>query len=183
MRVYPSRMAEPEYEEHDAKVIVMRDPDTGAMIGAEANAENIAQAHDAAARRKAIFEHRVTGASARAGRLPRTLIAALAAGTTNLMLQKILQEELVPATAKEAADIAKITNTIFREQSGQTAGNKNLTPQERAAKEAEVDALSATLAARAKEAGEQLAGAVPDGEPVPTAEPEEPVNQWDHGEQ
>lgn len=175
-------MTEAAYQEHDAKIIVLRDTETGEMIGVEADESNRAAARDAAARRKAIFEHRVTGASARAGLLPRTLIAALAAGTTNLMLQKLLQEELVPATAKEASEIAKITNTIYREASGQTAGNKNLTPAERAAKEAEVDALSTTLAARAKEAGEHLAGAVPAGEPVPAAEPPAPVNEWDHGE-
>lgn len=172
-------MAEPEYEEHDAQVIVMRDPDTGEMIGADATEETRRVALDAAARRKAIFEHRVTGAGARAAKLPRTLMAALAAGTTNLMLQKLIQEELVPATAKEAADIAKITNTIFREASGQSAGNKNLTPAEREAKMAEVDTLTTALAQRAKEAGEHLDGAVPPGEPVPEVEP---VNQWDHDE-
>lgn len=177
-------MGDPDqvYEEHDAQIIVLRDADTGEMRAEPANDDTRTRARSAAQERKAVFEHRTKGAQARAGKLPRALIAAYAAGATNLMLEKLLQEELVPGSAKEAADIAKITNTIYREASGQAAGNKNLTPPERAAKMAEVETLETALAERAKAAGEQLSGAVPAGEPVPEVEPDEPINQWEHDE-
>lgn len=171
MGVISDKAREAEAEGPDATVIVLRNADTGALEATEATEDARAVARDAAQRRKAIFEHREAGAKARAGKLPRTLIASLAAGTTNLMLMQLIQQELVPATAKEAADIAKITHGIFREASGQTRGNLNLTPAERDAKLAEVDALEVALKERAGQATAQLGGA-----PASVDE----LDEWEH---
>lgn len=164
------------------ELIVLRDPESGAISVEEATDETAEQASRGAQHRKAIWNHRKKGAEARAGTLPRSLIASLAAGTTNLMLAKLLQEEVVPASAKEAAEIAKITNAIFRDASGQTHGNVNLTPAERAAKLAEVDNLEVALAERAAAATAQLGGAPADGEELETDEPAAEEPQWDFSE-
>jgi hypothetical protein len=100
------------------------------------------------------------------------------------MLVKILQEELAPATAKEAAEVAKITHAIFREASGQTAGNINLTPAERAERIGAIDKLETELKQRAKETTDALGGAPDEGEEVAPAgthvDPEpDPDDQWE----
>lgn len=164
------------------ELIVLRDPESGLVRTEPATEENAQEASRGAAHRKAVWQHRKKGADARAGTLPRSLIAAYAAGVTNLMLGKLLQEEVVPSSAKEAAEIANISNKIFREASGATQGNVNLTPAERAAKLAEVDNLEFALAERAKAATAQLGGAPVEGETlepdvVDGSETEEP--QWD----
>jgi hypothetical protein len=181
----PSEAISQREEEVMGELIVLRDPDSGAIRTEPATEEAQEEASRGAQHRKAVWNHRKKGAEARAGTLPRSLIASLAAGTTNLMLAKLLQEEVVPSSAKEAAEIAKITNTIYREASGQMQGNVNLTPAERAAKLQEVDNLEAALAERSKAATAQLGGAPDDGEeletePEPEAADEEP--QWDFSE-
>lgn len=136
----------------------------------------VVEAKKAARERKAIFEHRQRGAEARAGALPRSLTAAFAAGAANLMLAQVLQGELVPTTAKEALDVAKAANEIYRSVAGAET-SKTLTPAELAKKQDDVRVLVDVLAQRAKAVNAQLGGAVPAGTPVDVAEPREPERE------
>lgn len=172
-----------EPEPSGAKILVLRDPETG-QFGAvgEAGEEQRANARKEAQLRRAIFEHRAEGAKTRAGLLPRAITAALAGGTVNLMLAKILQEEIVPASAKEAADVAKVAHEILMKSSG-TANPKDLSPAERQAKQDEVSKLERALMERARSQAAVLGGALPDGvSPQDAGEDEaddEPV-EWEH---
>lgn len=160
----PAAEVTPEGDERpDAQIIILRD-EQGGMEAVPDEPDARAKARAGAQQRKAIFEHRLAGAKNRAGMLPRLLTAQLAAGATNLMLAKILQEELMPATAKEAAEVAKVTHAIYQQASGQSAGNLNLTPVERETRLNEIDTLSQALAERAKEATANLGGAPAEGE-------------------
>lgn len=175
----PEPAAETPAPQPDAKILVLRG-ENGEMVTAPANEETTARARAGAKHRKAIFEHRLEGAKARAGKLPRLLTGSLAAGATNLMLAKLLQEELQPATAKEAAEVAKITHAIYREASGQTAGNLNLTPAERSQRMAEVEELDKELRKRAEEANAKLGGAADlDDPPEPAPAPADDT-VWEH---
>lgn len=169
-----------EHDSPDAQILVLRNDQTDALETVEATPDARDKARKGAQERKAIFEYRKTGADARAGKLPRLLTAAYAAGTTNLMLAKLLNEDLVPASAKEAADIAKITHAIYREASGNSPGNANLTPVERAQRMSEIDVLESSLKERAEEATAQLGGAPPAGEPVDLLLEPPPPSQWEH---
>lgn len=174
-------MAEPAEEGPDADIIVLR-ADDGTAEAVEATPENRAKQEKSAKQRRAEFLFNKDGALARAGQLPRLLTGNLSAGVVNLMLVKIMQGELQPQTAKEAAEIAKITHGIFQSASGQTAGNLNLTKAERADRMVEVDKLQKELELRAAAATEQLGGAPQDGEDVPEPEVPEP-DEWDHDDQ
>lgn len=165
-------------EPEGAKLIVLRG-EAGEAEAVEDTPEAREKQVRTAEERKAIFLFNKAGALARAGQLPRLLTGNLSAGATNLMLVSILQGELKPATAKEAAEVAKITHAIFREASGATAGNINLTPEERRDRLSQVDQLQKDLEHRAKEATEALGGAPADDEPAPDA-PDEELAVWEH---
>jgi len=179
-------MAEPETAEDYENVIVLRNEATGAFMSvpaAEASDEQKAEAVGGAKHRKAVWQHRLAGAQARAGTLPRLLTASFAAGTVNLMLSKLLQEEIVPTTAKEAADVAKTAYAIYQQVAGDAPG-KDLTPVEREQKRDAIDVMEKELAKRAEAAGVDLGGAVPPGEKLPapveaSADDDEP-NVWEH---
>src|SRR5258706_8860830 len=112
----------PAPTEHDlADVIYLRDPVTQedrVIARADATPDEIENAVAGAKERKAIFVHRIHGAEARAGLLPRTITAALSAAVVNHVFAKILQDELVPATAKEAAEVAKAANEVYKLAAG-----------------------------------------------------------------
>lgn len=168
-------------ESPDAKIIVLRE-DTGETTAVPDSDEARSKFRKGAQKRRAIFEHNKAGALARSAQLPRLLTGGLAAGATNLMLVKIMQEELAPASAKEAAEVAKITHAIFREASGATAGNINLTPAERADRLNQIDRLEIDLKQKAKEATESLGGApAPDEEvdPPGTHDGGDPESEWE----
>lgn len=156
----------------DAEIIVLRNEQTGNFEAAPANGDAKTRARQGAQERKAIFEHRLAGSTARAGKLPRSLTASLAAGTANLMLMRILQDELVPGSAKEAADVAKIAHEIYKSASGSVDG-KHLTPDERAKRFETAEQLAKDLAERAKKVGAPLAGAPNEGEELTGPE-------WEH---
>lgn len=164
-------------EQGDAQILILRNDETGQFETADNDEENRGRAVTEARKRRAIFEHRVSGAKTRAGMLPRALTASLAGGTVNLMLSKILQEEIVPATAKEAADVAKVAHEIYMKHAG-VANPKDLSPAERDAKRDEVNKLENALVERAKAATAQLGGALPEGV-TPADADEEPV-VWEH---
>lgn len=176
-------MGEPEVEpEALADVIVLRN-EAGAAEVVPDTPENRAKRDKTAEERRAEFMFNRAGALARASQLPRLLTAQLSAGVSNLMLVKIMQGELKPQTAKEAADIAKIAHGIFKESSGQASST--LTPQERDERMGQIDKLSGELAARAKAASEEMLGGAPeDGETVPRVELEGPdapePDEWEH---
>ena len=169
---------QPQPDETDAQILILRDPETG-QFGAvgEAGEEERANAKKEAKLRKAVFEHRAEGAKNRAGLLPRSITAALAGGTVNLMLAKLLQEEIVPGSAKEAADVAKVAHEIYMKHAG-VANPKDLSPAERDARRDEVSVLERALAERAKSATAALGGALPKGV-TPEDAGEEP-DQWEH---
>lgn len=175
----PHRAPDP-YDDQGAQIIVLRDEHTGQLVAHDADEDSRAEAVTEARRRKAVWEHRNAGAAARAGTLPRQMIAAFAAGTVNLMLAKIMQEEIVPATAKEAADVAKTAHEIYMKHAG-VANPKDLTPAERKQREDDVAALTEKLAERAKAADAQLGGALPEGVSPADAGEDEPV-VWEHDE-
>lgn len=168
----------------DAQVIVLRDETTGkfrSIPADEATEEERANALQGSKHRKAVWEHRSDGAQARAGTLPRALTASFAAGTVNLMLAKILQEEVVPATAKEAADVAKAAHEIYKSVAG-VAPPQNLSAAEREQRTDTINAFEKQLAERAAKAGVDLGGALPPGEsPVtpPDDDGDEP-DVWEH---
>lgn len=172
-------MTEPRPVDPDAvlaDITVLRDPNTGKPYVDDGDEETAEQkqvrARSEAAKRKAIFEHRRAGAEARAGRLPRRLTNALASGATNLMLSRIIQEEVVPITAKEAAEVAKITHAIAQASVGEGRSGVPLTDEERKERLAEAAKFEAVLEQRASEATAAL-----DGTPGPEFDPE----QWDDG--
>jgi hypothetical protein len=169
-------MAEPavQPEEPEGKLLVLR-TETGESQAVDDTPENREKQTLTAQERKAIFLFNKAGALARAAQLPRLLTGNLSAGATNMMLVSIIQGELKPATAKEAAEVAKITHAIFREASGATAGNVNLTPAERQDRLSQVDQLQKDLEHRANEATARLGGAPTEDEVVP----DEPA-QWEH---
>lgn len=173
-------MADPAEEGPDADILVLRRDDGSAEV-VEATPENREQQAKSAKQRRAEFLFNKDGALARAGQLPRLLTGPLSAGVVNLMLVKILQGELAPQTAKEAAEIAKITHAIFREASGQTAGNINLTPAERDERMTQIDRLQTDLAHRAQQATETLGGAPEGDEEVPDP-PADDADEWEHDE-
>jgi hypothetical protein len=148
-----------------AEVLVMLDRVSGKPLVAPEPTEDLrAKAKEEAAGRKAIFEHNRRGAEARSGRLPKKLLPSLAAGVTNLMLVNILQERVVPQTAKEAADVAKITAGILKDSLGEGRGTAPLTAEERAKKVGDAEKLEKLLEKRAAEANAALGGAALDGE-------------------
>lgn len=163
-------MSEPE--KADATVLILRD-EQGTMQVAQTD-DDVHLARENAKQRKAIFEHRVAGSTARAGKLPRRLTASLASGTVNLMLAKLLQEEILPASATEAAQVAKVAFDIYKQTAGLASGAQ-MTPAERADRLAEVDQLERELLARAKKVSAPLGGATPKGEEVPEVD-----DEWEH---
>lgn len=169
-------MADPAVEDPTAppdNVYVLR-RDDGTLEARDASTmdeKDIAAGVDEAKRRKAVFLYRHDGAQARAGVLGSRLQGALAAGAATLMLEKIIQEELVPTTAKEAMEVAKIAYGIHKEMNG-AAPTKDLSATERAQKADDAAALQATLADRAERANANLAGATADDEPIPEPAPE-----------
>lgn len=158
-------MSQPQPDE-GADVIILRGPDGQPLPVPvdEASEDDLKTAKLGARERKALFQHRKAGAEARAGLLPKSLTAPFAGAVTNLMLAQLLQGEIVPTTAKEAAEVAKITAAIFKDFSG-NAAPKDLTPVERAQRDDEIEKMTGLLQERAKKAGDQmLGGAVPSGE-------------------
>lgn len=174
-------MAYPEELRDNVVELVLRDPDSGeirALVGDEVTPELEEQATLEAKRRKAEFIHRHEGAQARAGMLGQKLTAAFAGGVVVLMLEKLLQEELVPATAKEAVEVAKASHEIYKSLVGVAAG-KDLTPEERRRKEDDAHELFKTLSARAEKAAAPLSGALQPGEtPAPVAVDDD-ENLWE----
>lgn len=151
-------------DEQMAKIVVLREG-VGPSEAVENTDENRQKAQLEAARRKAMFLHMVKGAQARAGLLPRAMTSAMAAGATNLMLAEILHGNVVPLTAKEAAEVAKITNAIAKDVLGETPDNRDLTPDERAKKLETAVKLEETLRERAKAASDEaLGGPARDGD-------------------
>lgn len=171
-------------DDYRAQVILLRDDTTGAMnpvpVG-EATDAQIAEATEGAKRRKAVFLHRLDGAEARAGMLPAKLMSALSAGVVDLMLAKVLQEELVPATPDEAMKVAKVALEIYKASSGNT-DPKHLSPQEREVKRSEAERFGEVLAKRAREAGANLSGALAATDPVPAVSPgpDDEADEWEH---
>jgi hypothetical protein len=166
--------------ETEAKILVLRDGQTQQFVTvADPDPEDREKAASEAQLRRAVFEHRARGAQTRAGLLPRSLTAALAGGTVNLMLAKLLQEEIVPATAKEAADVAKVAHEIFKSSAG-VANPKDLTPAERKQKEDDVAALETRLHERARAATAQLGGALPEGVTPAAADEDDEPEVWEH---
>lgn len=167
-----------EAEELPDNVIVLRADDGSTEVVAD-TPENREKQEKTAGQRRAEFLFDKDGAMARAATLPRLLTGPLSAGVVNLMLVQIMQGKLKPATAKEAADIAKITHAIFRDASGASHGNLNLTPTERTERLAEIDKLQTELAHRAALATVELGGALEGDEEPPEPEPAEP-DEWEH---
>lgn len=164
----------------DAQILVLRDPQTGEMGAVtDPDPEQLEQATHSAKERKAIWEHRAQGATARALTLDKSMTQALATGTVNLMFARILQDELMPKTAKEAAEVAKIAHEIASKQGG-LADPKDLTAIERAKLIDDADRFKKILERRAAEAGADLSGALEAGEAIPETEPIE--NQLEDGE-
>ena len=131
-----------------------------------------AKAEEEAALRRASFESRRVGAETRSGRMPKRLIAQFANGVTSLMLAKVLTEELVPTTAKEAAEVAKIAHAIAKDAAGDV-NPKNRTAEEREELRSEAVKFAAVLEERARKVVEEL-GQQPDGGID--------LSEWDFGE-
>jgi hypothetical protein len=167
-------------ETDGAKIIVLRDAETGQLEAVAETEETVVSAQRSAAHRKAVFQYRLAGAQTRAGALPRQLTAAFASGTVNLMLAKLLQEEIVAVTAKEAAEVAKVAHEIFKSAAGQPKNGRDLTPEERQRREDEIVALERTLMERAKAASAQLSGAPKTARDVETEDVDEDPNAWEH---
>lgn len=152
----------PEAQPVDADILVFRQPNgqLDSVARSAATEEQLAEEVKGKKRRKAEFQYRVKGAQARATQLPRELTRALADGTVNLMLAQVLQQEVVPSTAKEAMDVAKIARDIAASMSGGEPA-KNRTAEEVAQQYDEIDALGAALRKRAEDAKSALDGAPP----------------------
>lgn len=165
----------------DAAVVFLRDPAGGISprIGGEITDEVRARAREEQKRRKAEFEYRLAGALARSGKLPKKLTAALGHGAANLMLAMIVQGELRPVTAKEAADVAKVAHEIARSAQGRGTGDGPMSDADRAALLEQADQFEKALVERAKAAAGDglLAGAPATDEEVP-----EPARDWDFDE-
>lgn len=155
----------------DAQILVLRDPQTGEMGAVtDPDSEQLEQATHSAKERKAIWEHRAAGATARALTLDKTMTSALANGVVNLMFARILQDELMPKTAKEAAEVAKIAHDIAA-KSGGLADPKDMTPADRAKRVSEAERFAKVLRDRAAAAGADLSGALAEGEEILEADP------------
>ncbi len=171
-------MAHPELDADTAEMgelVFLRDPKTQAVTvipDTDATPEQRNNAYLGAKQRKATFDYRRAGALARAGLLPRQITASLAAGTVNHMFALILQGELQPATAKEAAEIAKAANEVYKLAAG-ALDAKDMSPHERAAAQQLAVDLGTVLAQRAKQADAPLGGAVPAGQPIPEVDADE----------
>lgn len=154
-----------------AKLLFFPDQKGGYLVvpKADATPEQKKNAILGAKERKAIFEHRRAGALTRAGLLPRALTAALAAGTVNHVLNMILQDELRPGSAKEAIEVAKGANEVYKLAAGALDG-KDMTAEGRKDAQEAAAALGKTLAERAARAEAALGGA-PDGGGDLDAEP------------
>lgn len=119
----------------DGEVVFLRSS-SGALrphVGQEVTAEVRAEARREQARRRAEFEYRLAGALMRSNRLPKRITATLGHGAANLMLAMIVQGELVPASAKEAAEVAKAAYEIARAAEGRGVGDGPLSEQDRRA--------------------------------------------------
>jgi hypothetical protein len=108
-----------------------------------------------AAVRRATEVKRRDGAQARAGLYPRGLTRELAEGVVNLMFAKILNGEIEPRTAKEAAEVAKMADEIARRHSGEAA-KPELAGAEREQLTIDVKNLTLHLHQRAAAAQAQL---------------------------
>lgn len=103
-----------------------------------------------AAANKARFEGAVRGAQARAEMLPRSIISQLAYGVSAKMLVELIRGTYKPKSAKEAADIAKITYELARRESGESDLTITITtPEERAKALETLRILRETALARA----------------------------------
>ena len=137
----------------------MQDPDVEGIVTAELEADQghlsdtTEERRLAAARNKAAFESFVRGGKARAEMLPRGGIQNLAFGVTGLMLNQLMTGRLKPASAKEAADIARITHDIARKESGEDGTTVVRSPEERERAVAAILELANAAKARAIEAG------------------------------
>lgn len=186
-RVYPLLVDEPEAENEN--VVLFRPsataPDGYEVISSEdTGAEEREELRREAAIRKALYVFRVQGAKLRAELLPRTMLQSLADGTTGLMMSMIMQGELKPATAKEAAEVAKIAHAIARVESGiaKTDSTDRAAPGDRAEMESDIGKMKKELADRARRAAqaepELLGGVFPEGHDVPEVD----LSDFDFGE-
>lgn len=179
-------MAEPE-EDALAEVVMLHDrPGEAprAIPFEEATDDEKIRSETGALERRAVFEHRVAGSQVRAGMLPRALAAPAAMAVTNLMLAQLLQQEIVPTTAKEAAEVAKVAMGIYKEMSGNVSP-EHLGPLERQQRDDTITAFEHTLRERAKAASAvEMGGAIPAGESVASAarvdSDTEEGDEWDH---
>lgn len=162
-------MTDPE-PTRDAEIIVLRD--NGGRFTAEGakeiGAEGRENARIAAARRKAVEVHRVKGALLRSDLLPRKLTKKLAEGAGNRMLAQLLQGEIEPRTAKEAAEVAKIAFEIARHEPSDAKPEAETRVREEL--EASARLLGGKLLERAQAAADAapqlLGGKVPDDEDI-----------------
>lgn len=161
----------PSQGDLEDNVVTLHNPDgTFTPVGGrEIGAAGRETARKDAARRKAVELHRVQGAKLRSSLLPRMLTRGFAEGTVNLMFAKILQNEVEPKSAKEAAEVAKIADDIARRHGGEKIKDENR-PKERDELLQTVRDLAPELQRRAQEAAQAsaqaLGGAVPDDEPI-----------------
>ena len=104
-----------------------------------------------AARRKAAWLAKIEGAKVRAGELPAELTRAIGYGVSGLMLTKLMNGELQPESAKEAAEIARIAAQIAREEAKlDTAGaDPDEMKADREARVARAERIAAELRERA----------------------------------
>lgn len=176
-------MTEPAPEPFDPGLELGGADNVAAFPGAEEALEARNQAARAAqARRKAEFEYLRAGAEKRAARLPKALTGAFGHGVANLMLMKLLNGEVVPVTAKEAADVAKAAHDIGRSAQGRGPSDGPLTPEERAENMKQVSQLEQVLKDRAKKVGDEFLAGAPDT-PDETLPDTPEADEWDFGDE
>lgn len=129
--------------------------------------EDAMDRRERAARKKAEYEAFTRGAMARTEYHPRTGIAKLAFGVSNRMLMEIMTGRLTPKTAKEAADIAKIAQSIAKAEVGDGDGDiRILSDEDRLRAYETVAGLRNAANARAVEAAQSEVVEIEDAEVV-----------------
>lgn len=108
----------------------------------------------AAAENKARYDAFLRASADRAKSLPREDVRAKAFAATNLMLSNIILGRVKPKSAKEAADVAKITYELGRRETGdEDLATQITTPEQRQAVLGGIKDLLLAAKARAVEDG------------------------------
>jgi len=150
----------------------------GAVEVGERTTDNLEAARAAQRRRRAEFEYLLAGAEKRAAKLPKALIGSFGHGVANLMLIGLLNGTVVPQTAKEAAEVAKITQEMALRAQGRGPADGPLTPDERKTLLDQAAQLEKGLAARAKAISDEFLAGAPATPDEALPEVDEPI-EWD----